>query len=156
MKSKTILLLVITLLVILFVFFIEKNTHVIRKMYDNVVLDNVNHYLSCDQLPTRDETKKVVQDHRDVIERIIKEIGQPYQEGGEVRVNWDEENMSATDGDSDRGFSVYVGWGHAMGCEDSNKAELFISYGGHAQRMIIQRIINSPNFFGIPYRLMNT
>ena len=156
MKSKTILLFASTVLVIVVVFFIEKNTHLIRKMYDNTVLDNVNHYLSCDQLPTRDEAKKVVQDHRDIIEKIIKETGQPYQEGEEVRVNWDEENMSATDGDPDRGYSVYISWGYAMNCENTDKAELSITYGGHRQRMIIQQIIDGPTFFGIPYRLMNT
>jgi len=42
----------------------------LRKTYDEVVLDNRNHYLSCEQLPSESEVRQVMEAHQDVIERI--------------------------------------------------------------------------------------
>ena len=35
------------------------------------------------------------------------------------------------------------------------KADLVFWYGGHEERLAIERIINNDTFFGIPYRLHN-
>lgn len=124
--------------------------------YENIVLDNVEHHLSCEQLPTREETNKIVQAHRDSIEKIIRESAGPYHKNEEVPIFWDEENMSVYDEDSQKGFYISASWGAAKNCENMDKAELLITYPGHPERVIIQNIINSSTFFGIPYRLMNT
>jgi len=42
----------------------------LRKTYDEVVLDNRNHYLSCEQLPSESEVRQVMEAHQDVIEKI--------------------------------------------------------------------------------------
>ena len=49
---------------------IEWQFKVIRRMYDNFVLDNWNHYLSCQDLPTKLEVEKTVEEHQDVIQQI--------------------------------------------------------------------------------------
>ena len=43
---------------------------VIQRAYDQFVLDNRNHYLSCNDLPTKLEVQRIVDRHRDVIQEI--------------------------------------------------------------------------------------
>ena len=45
-------------------------TKLLRKLYDEEILDNRNHYLSCEQLPLEDEVRLVMEAHQDVIEKI--------------------------------------------------------------------------------------
>ena len=52
------------------VWIVESRTNFFRKIYDDVVLDNRNHYLSCDQLPSEDEVRQMMEIHQDVIEKI--------------------------------------------------------------------------------------
>ena len=49
---------------------IELQTKFLRKTYDDLILDNRNHYLSCDKLPAEPETRQVMEAHQDVIEKI--------------------------------------------------------------------------------------
>ena len=49
---------------------VESQTRFFRKTYDEVVLDNRNHYLSCEQLPMETEVRRVMEAHQDVIEKI--------------------------------------------------------------------------------------
>jgi hypothetical protein len=49
---------------------IESQTRFFRRTYDDVILDNRNHYLPCDLLPTEEEVRQVIQVHQDMIERI--------------------------------------------------------------------------------------
>lgn len=125
--------------------------HIFSKIYDDLVLDNVNHYLPCEKLPTLEEVDAVVLAHKDTIDNIIKEVSLYY--GEQYNILWDKENRIVTDG---KFFHVSFGWGPRFGCEDSNKADILIMYPVHADREIIESIINSSTFFGIPYRLMNT
>ena len=39
-------------------------------MYDEVILDNRNHYLSCNQLPSEAEVRQVMETYQDVIKKI--------------------------------------------------------------------------------------
>ena len=48
----------------------ESQTKFFRKTYDEVVLDNRNHYLSCEQLPSESEARRVMEAHQDIIEKI--------------------------------------------------------------------------------------
>jgi hypothetical protein len=48
----------------------EAQTKVLRRMIDDLVYDNKNHYLSCEKLPTEAEVRKIVQEHLDVVHAI--------------------------------------------------------------------------------------
>ena len=52
------------------IWIVEAQTKFLSKIYDEVVLDNRNHYLSCQQLPTEAEVMRVVEAHRDTIKEI--------------------------------------------------------------------------------------
>jgi hypothetical protein len=49
---------------------LEVQTKFFRKTYDEVILDNRNHYLSCGQLPTEAEVRRVMEAHQDIIKKI--------------------------------------------------------------------------------------
>ncbi len=49
---------------------LETQTHMLRRAYDNYILDNENHYLPCRRLPTPEEVERVVAEHQDVIRQI--------------------------------------------------------------------------------------
>jgi len=49
---------------------LEAQTNFFQKAYDGVILDNRNHYLSCDQLPSEAEVRRVMEAHQDIIEKI--------------------------------------------------------------------------------------
>jgi len=61
---------------------IESQTKIIRRLYDDMVMDNKNHYLSCDQLPSVSEVTSIIEKHRDTIEQI--EQINPDQAGVEM------------------------------------------------------------------------
>ena len=68
-KSVTTALLVCLILCI-GILILEFQTKFLRKTYDQIVLDNRNHYLSCEQLPTEAEVQQVLDEHQDVIKKI--------------------------------------------------------------------------------------
>lgn len=73
MKSWVSLVLKVLALCMVFclgIWIIELQTKVLQKTYDEVVLDNRNHYLSCEELPTVAEVRRVLETHQDVIEKI--------------------------------------------------------------------------------------
>ena len=60
----------LTLILCVGICILESQTNFIRKTYDQIVLDDRNHYLSCDQLPTAAAVKHVMEAHQDVIKKI--------------------------------------------------------------------------------------
>jgi hypothetical protein len=52
------------------IWILETQTKFFRKTYDEIILDNRNHYLSCEELPTEAEVRLVMEAHQDVIEKI--------------------------------------------------------------------------------------
>ena len=62
--------LAIVLILCVGILIFESQTKFFRKTYDEFVLDNRNHYLSCKQLPLEDEVRLVMEAHQDVIEKI--------------------------------------------------------------------------------------
>ena len=52
------------------IWILEAQTKIFRKTYDEVILDNRNHYLSCVQLPSEAEVRRVMEAHQDVVTRI--------------------------------------------------------------------------------------
>jgi len=68
---KNIFLLVIGLLLICtMATIVETRFKVVQRGYDNFVLDNRNHYLSCKELPAKIEVERIVEQHGDVIQEI--------------------------------------------------------------------------------------
>lgn len=49
---------------------VESQFKVLQRAYDNYVLDNRNHYLSCKELPAKREVESIVEQHQDVIQQI--------------------------------------------------------------------------------------
>jgi hypothetical protein len=49
---------------------IESQTKVIRHLYDNFVLDNDNHYLTCEELPPETEVRAILEQHQDIVQAI--------------------------------------------------------------------------------------
>lgn len=122
LKKLSIVLIIISGLVTLLVLI---KTKLILRIYDNLVLDNKEHYLSCEELPSVDKVKQVINEYQN----IVREIEQ---------VN--------------PGF-VFVTMGTYEDCID--KSDIVISYASHQNRLKIEKIINNETFFGIPYRLHN-
>lgn len=153
MNKKKILITILLVLAVLSAVMVisEHKTHFVSKFLDSVIADNIDHYLPCDQLPTIEEVNKTVQAHKDVLEKIIKEIGSRYRDG-DIKVTWEvKDNWGmALEGDKDGSyFGVY--WGEAKGCENTGKGDILFDYLSHSDREIIEKILGA-NFFGIPYR----
>ena len=74
MRSKpgknTLLLTISLLLICALAAMIEWQFHILQSAYDEFVMDNRNHYLSCEDLPSRTEAERIVEGHKDVIQRI--------------------------------------------------------------------------------------
>jgi hypothetical protein len=47
-----------------------KREHVLGRLYNDLVLDNRDHYLPCDRLPTSAEVHRVLEEHQDAVEAI--------------------------------------------------------------------------------------
>jgi hypothetical protein len=62
--------LLLILLLFVGIWILEAQTKFFRRAYDEIVLDNHNHYLSCEQLPAEVEVREVMDDHQDVIKKI--------------------------------------------------------------------------------------
>ncbi len=74
MKSnlrKSIYLLIIgVVLICAAIIIVEAHSKLLQRAYDNYVLDNRNHYLSCQDLPTETEAERIVEQHHDLIQQI--------------------------------------------------------------------------------------
>lgn len=52
------------------IWILESRTRILQRIYDDRVLDNYNHYLSCDEMPSESQVRQVMQAYEDTIERI--------------------------------------------------------------------------------------
>jgi len=69
-RKNIFLLAILFLLGCAAIIFVEVRFKILQRSYDNYVLDDRNHYLSCDALPTKIEVERAVEQHRDVIQAI--------------------------------------------------------------------------------------
>jgi len=69
-KKITIGFLVLIAIVCLGAVIIETQTNVIRRLYDNLILDNQGHYLSCEELPAETQVLAILEQHQDTIQAI--------------------------------------------------------------------------------------
>ncbi|PWH13568.1 MAG: hypothetical protein DDG60_10040 [Anaerolineae bacterium] len=68
---KTILIIGIVLLTFLIVaVLLESQTRLFHRWYDDVILDNKNHYIPCEALPTESVVKETLDSHQEVIRKI--------------------------------------------------------------------------------------
>lgn len=68
--SKNAFLVMGVLLICMIGVIAEARFKVIQRGYDNLVLDNRNHYLPCKDLPTRVDVQRTVEQHKEVIQQI--------------------------------------------------------------------------------------
>lgn len=73
-RRRKAVLLIFAVLVVLVVcagiIFVEAQTKTVRRWVDDVLYDNRNHYLPCEQLPPVSEVERILREHQDVIQRI--------------------------------------------------------------------------------------
>jgi hypothetical protein len=62
--------LILMLILCVGIWVLEAQTKFFQKAYDDLILDNRGHYLSCEQLPSEAEVRRVLEDHQDVIKKI--------------------------------------------------------------------------------------
>jgi hypothetical protein len=62
--------LILTLILCVGIWIFEAQTKFFRKAYDEIILDNRGHYLSCEQLPSEAEVGQVMEAHEAEIQRI--------------------------------------------------------------------------------------
>ena len=68
--KNTLLLVVGFLLICMIGIIVEAQFKLFRRSYDNFILDNRNHYLSCKDLPTTAEVERIVEQHRAAIQQM--------------------------------------------------------------------------------------
>ncbi|MDO9084660.1 MAG: hypothetical protein Q7U53_00525 [Anaerolineaceae bacterium] len=69
-ESRFIIFLLILITLCIIVNLIETQTHTIRRIFDDFIYDNRNHYLPCKKLPTKEEVEKIISEHQEVIRDI--------------------------------------------------------------------------------------
>ena len=69
-RRNIVLLLVGLLIVCVTAVALETPLKVIQRGYDNFVMDNRNHYLSCEELPTKLEVEGALEQHKDIVQKI--------------------------------------------------------------------------------------
>jgi hypothetical protein len=72
LRKNAFLLMIGVLLTCMIATVIETRFKILQRAYDHFVLDNSDHYLSCQDLPTKIEVERIVEQHKDVIQQILK------------------------------------------------------------------------------------
>ena len=52
------------------IWILEVQTKLFHRTYDEIILDNLNHYLPCEQLPSEAEVSQIMEDHQDLIKKV--------------------------------------------------------------------------------------
>jgi len=144
----------------------EKQTGAVRRaVFNSKSSGEYNHFLPCSKLPTEAEIQRVLREHRDVIEKIrqirreVSSPGKPDISGPLVWVsfgNGEKDEKYPVRGDSSG--SSYNGI-HFIAPEPSEKcpgkADIYITFGGVSDSVLLKTIIGGDTFFGIPYRMHN-
>lgn len=151
MTNMTKYILVSILLGVVFIGIAEWQTHYGARLYDELILGEKNHYLSCDELPTVQKVDKAVKEHADVVNKIVKVVGERNR-GPIVTPQWKDSMVV----DGSQPYITFA-WGELYPvCEGSGKGDIVMYFSSDIDKMLIERILKSDTFFGIPYRLRNT
>jgi hypothetical protein len=68
MKKKKILFFLVVLIILVI---IESQFKIYHRLYDNIFLDNQNHYLPCSKLPVVEVVDQTINSHQDTIDHIL-------------------------------------------------------------------------------------
>ena len=150
-KKQIYIIFIATLLsLILLLSVIESRTHSFGKLWDKYILDNRNHYLICDEMPSVEYINQVVEQNKDIMEEIIIEVGGNYREE-EVIPFWQENSVQDAEG-----FNISISWGELSArCENTGKGDILFTYISSRDREVIEKYIQDDTFFGIPFRMRN-
>ena len=70
LRKSAVLLMVGLILTCITGVIVETRFKVLQRAYDNVILDNRNHYMACKDLPNRIEVERILEQHGDVLQQI--------------------------------------------------------------------------------------
>jgi hypothetical protein len=129
---------------------LERKNHFFSKIWNDKMLDNKENYVPCDKKPNLEKVDKVVNENKDILEKIIKEIGKRYRKD-DILPYWDDGIVK----DAKNSSYVWISWGQAENCKDGDSGEIIFWYLSHSDREIIEKHIQGDTFFGIPYKLRN-
>ena len=112
--------------VVIALFFFPFQIPVYRDVYNNVMLDNYDHWLPCEALPTLEHIETTIAQRQNTLKQLsrVDPSGRPgiFVEAAEV-------------------------------CE--GRGDILIEYGAHRHREQIEAILENRTFYGIPVRLRN-
>lgn len=100
-------------------------SHVLQRIFDDVLYDSYNHYVPCNRLPLAAEVEKVLADHGAVVDQI-----QAISPDVQVKI------VKQT-------------------CSGAERAEIVIYYPVHAHREQIGGMLGGNTFFSVPTRWIN-
>lgn len=124
------------------------------RLYTDKILDNREHYISCQGLPTVAEVEKVVSEHRPELEQLVKKISKEYADVDVApQVVWETERSELTDRFPDGRSSFNITWGEQE-CKGNSRGDIKVWYMKHKDREVIEKTWGN-TFYGIPYRGQN-
>lgn len=143
----------------------EKQTGVIRRaVFNSKSSGEYNHFLPCSKLPTEAEIQRVLREHRDVIDKI-KKIRREASGSGKTDISGPLMWVTFGNGEKNEEYPVKGDTGgsyngiHFIAPEPSEKcpgkADIYITFGGVSDSVLLKEIIGGDTFFGIPYRMHN-
>jgi hypothetical protein len=70
LRKSVVPLIVVLLLLCVTGVIVETRFKLLQRAYDNVIMDNRNHYLACKDLPSRIEVERILEQHGAVLQQI--------------------------------------------------------------------------------------
>jgi hypothetical protein len=70
LRKNAVLLIIGLLLTCVTGVIVETRLKVLQRAYDNFIMDNRNHYLTCRDLPGKVEVERILEQHADILEQI--------------------------------------------------------------------------------------
>lgn len=137
----------------------EKYTGAVRRAIFNRDFfgGEYNHFLPCSKLPTEAEVQRVLREHRDVIEKI-KQIRQESSVfpgkmlGSSIHISFGNGEEYDTPTGSYNGIAFFA---PEPNKKCPGKADIYITFPGISDSVLLKEIIGGDTFFGIPYRMHN-
>jgi hypothetical protein len=95
-RKISIILLLAVLVACIGILVVEYQTRALERWIDDVIYDNRNHYLPCEQLPAVPDVEKTLKEHEDIIQQIKQvnpglvdvEIGYPCPDRADIIISY--------------------------------------------------------------------
>lgn len=147
MRKQKSLVVIFSLLALIAIFMLAFNSTATRRIIDDKLFDNYNHYLSCERLPSIKEVEEVVNTHKEEINKMVREASSNFH-NTPVTPKWSGHSVI----DPNLSY-VSFNWGEVQTCQ--GKADILITYPNHNTRKIIEMYLKNNTFYGIPIRMLN-